>query len=67
MHQDSVQFILGHPLLKTTRSATVLVLLPIMCSSYSPLSIDMISSAKLNIYMKIQNYILDQPLYTDKS
>ncbi len=37
---------------KTTRSAAVFVLLPVR-SSYSPLSVDIISSVELNIYMKI--------------
>ncbi len=37
---------------KTTRSAAVFILLPVR-SSYSLLSIDIISSVELNIYMKI--------------
>ncbi len=37
---------------KTIKSAAVFVLLSVR-SSYSPLSIDMISSVGLNIYMKI--------------
>ena len=50
--------------LKIIRSTAVFVLVPVY-SSYSPLSIDIMSSVELEILTKISKYILDHCLYTD--